>query len=98
LNDFAWFHLLRRLAKLFEDRQKFCNQVTPNPRNDESQPKPGQILLKFNLAVDRNENVERALSVQKQFGVFAALPTHLGHSSDRVFWERRADARVDAFV
>jgi len=71
VNDFARFHVLRRLAKFFEDRQKLCNHVTPNLRNEESQPKPGQILLKLNLAVNRNENVEGALSVKEQFPVLA---------------------------
>jgi len=63
VNDSAWFHALRCFAKLLEDRQKFGNQVTPNVCNDESQPKPGQILLVLDPAVDRNENVEGALSV-----------------------------------
>lgn len=55
-------------------------------------------MLKFNLAVDRDENIERAFSIEEKFPVLAALPTHLRHSPDSVFRESGADARVDAFV
>jgi hypothetical protein len=66
--------------------------------DDESQPESPEVMLLFELTVNRNEDVKRVLRVGQQRAIFAAAPANFSDGPDQVAGECRFDPGVDTFV
>jgi hypothetical protein len=67
------------LQKIGHERPQIGQSVAPRSQDDDCNRSPRQIPLKREIAVGRDEDIERRRGKRKQFAVFDGRPTHLDH-------------------
>jgi hypothetical protein len=80
VDDFAWPNFAGGRVQLLKDRLKAVQAIVWNAGHDESEPEFAEVILGFQLAVNRYEYFKPILSKAEQWAVFAAAPIGLGYA------------------
>jgi hypothetical protein len=80
MNDFASLHLGGGYVQLLEDRLKPFQAIVWNSGHDEAKFECAEVVLRFQPAVNRDEDVKPFLSKVEERAVLAGAPSGLGYA------------------
>jgi hypothetical protein len=98
VKDFTLSNFVDGCAQLFEDRLKAVQSIVGNVGDDEPEPERAQVILGFQIAINRYEYVKPILSEAEQCAVFAGTPASLGYGLHSVTREGSSQAGGNALV
>ncbi len=89
---------LQSVVKLSGDLEVYRGSVRRDPHDHDADCEAHDVVLVFEIAIQRDEHVELILCDSEQFAIFDPAPAHEFGAVDVVLIENRPNARVHTLI
>ena len=86
------------MEKLGHERLQILQSVRARSEDDDGDIETDDMLLKREVAIDRDQHIKERLGFAKQSAILQSRPPHAGHGCDLMVGEMFGEAPINALV